>query len=62
MNGYFGPLQEMVGRMVEEGFLRPEHASMLAFGTEPASIIDAFRNYSPPTAKYQAPAAAKGIS
>lgn len=54
-NGYFDPLRTMVSRMVGEGFLRPEYASMLLFDTEPAAIIDAFRGYLPPVAKYQAP-------
>jgi len=54
-NGYFDPLREMIGRMAGEGFLRPEHASMLVFDTDPAKILDAFRDYSPPAAKWQAP-------
>lgn len=54
-NGYFDPLRKMVGQMVSEGFLRPEHASMLLFNTEPAAIVDAFGGYSPPESKWQAP-------
>lgn len=53
-NGYFGPLRQLINRMATEGFLRPEHASMLVFHTEPAAIVDAFRDYLPPVAKYQA--------
>jgi hypothetical protein len=53
-NGYFDPLRKMIDRMADEGFLRPEHGSMLLFDTEPAAIIDAFRAYSPPVAKWQA--------
>jgi uncharacterized protein (TIGR00730 family) len=53
-NGYFDPLREMIGQMTGEGFLRPEHASMLVFDTEPAAIIAAFRDYSAPSAKWQA--------
>jgi uncharacterized protein (TIGR00730 family) len=52
-NGYFDPLRTMIGKMTGEGFLRPEHASMLVFDTDPALIIDAFRDYSPPVAKYR---------
>ena len=51
-NGYFDPLREMIGKMVGEAFLRPEYASMLVFSTEPAAIVDAFGNYSPPVAKW----------
>jgi uncharacterized protein (TIGR00730 family) len=54
-NSYFDPLRTMIDRMAEEGFLRQEDASMLVFDTEASAIIDAFRNYSPPAAKWQAP-------
>lgn len=52
-NGYFDLLRGMIRQMVGEGFLRPEHATMLMFDDEPRSIISAFRSYSPPTAKWQ---------
>ena len=52
-NGYFNPLRQMIGRMTAAGFLRPEHASMLAFHAEPSAIVDAFSEYLPPAAKYQ---------
>ena len=52
-NGYFDPLRQMIDGMTPEGFLRPEHASMLVFHTELAAIVDAFRDYLPPVAKYQ---------
>jgi 8-oxo-dGTP diphosphatase len=52
-NGYFDPLRQMIDQMTTEGFLRPEHASMLVFHTELAAIVDAFRDYLPPVAKYQ---------
>lgn len=54
-NGYFDPLRRMIAQMVDEGFLRPEHASMLAFDTEPAALIDAFGGYSPPVTEWQPP-------
>jgi uncharacterized protein (TIGR00730 family) len=53
-NGYFDPLRKMIDQMTGEGFLRSEHASMLVFDTEPAAIIDAFRDYAHPAAKWQA--------
>jgi uncharacterized protein (TIGR00730 family) len=52
-NGYFDPLRQMIDRMTVEGFLRPEHASMLVFHTELSAIVDGFRDYLPPAAKYQ---------
>jgi uncharacterized protein (TIGR00730 family) len=54
-NGYFDPLRRMITQMVDDGFLRPEHASMLVFNTEPAALIDAFGGYSPPVVKWQPP-------
>jgi len=53
INGYFDPLRKMIERMAGEGFLRTEHASMLLFDTEPFAILDAFREYSAPLAKWQ---------
>ena len=52
-DGYFDPLCQMIDKMTTEGFLRPEHASMLVFHTELAVIVEAFRDYLPPAAKYQ---------
>lgn len=54
-NHYFDLLQKMIAQMVGEGFLQPEHASMLVFANEPAAILEAFRDYSPPSAKWQLP-------
>lgn len=53
-NGYFDPLRQMIDQMTTEGFLRPDHASMLVFHSELAAIVDAFHDYLPPVAKYQA--------
>ena len=44
--------REMVERMAAEGFLHPDHASMLVFDSDPAAIIEAFRRYSAPAAKF----------
>jgi uncharacterized protein (TIGR00730 family) len=53
-NGYFDPLRTMIAHMAGEGFLRPEHVSMLAFDAEPDAILEAFRSYSPPAEKWKA--------
>src|SRR5580693_3717821 len=58
-NGYFDPLRKMIDQMAAEGFLRQEHAAMLTFGSEPAAILDRFRNYLPPLAKWQQPSKGK---
>ena len=55
-NGYFDPLRQMIDQMSGEGFLRMDHASMLVFDTKPAAIIESFREYSAPLAKWMATA------
>jgi uncharacterized protein (TIGR00730 family) len=52
VNGYFDPFRAMVKQMVGEGFLEEEYASMLIFAAEPVAIVEAFRAYSPPPAKW----------
>lgn len=54
-NGYFDPIKAMVTSMVNEGFLRPDHASMLAFHLESSAILDSFLSYAPPVTKWQSP-------
>jgi uncharacterized protein (TIGR00730 family) len=54
-HGYFDPLRDMVARMEGEGFLRPEHATMLAFESDPGAIIDAFQVYCAPVSKWSSP-------
>ena len=55
-NGYFDPLRQMIEQMSGEGFLRMDHASMLVFNTNPDAIVDSFRAYSAPLAKWMATA------
>jgi uncharacterized protein (TIGR00730 family) len=50
--GYYDPLRQMIDRMTAEGFLRPEHASMLVFHDDPAALLKSFERYSPPAAKW----------
>jgi len=52
-NGYFDPLRGMIDRMASEGFLHPEHSSMLIFENEPAAVIESMRDYAPPLPKWQ---------
>lgn len=56
INGYFDPLRQMIEQMSGEGFLRTDHASMLVFDTKPAAILESFRAYSAPLAKWMATA------
>ena len=54
-NGYFDPLRKMVERMAGDGFLAPAYASMLIFDVAPATILQGFRHYTAPPAKWQMP-------
>lgn len=56
VGGYYDPVREMVAKMAAAGFLAPEHAAMLAFETDPAALIAAFRAYVAPPRKWLAPA------
>ena len=38
--GYYQPLERFVHHMVEEGFLRPLHAPLMRFHTEPDALLD----------------------
>ncbi len=46
--GYYDPLLEMVERMVNEGFVRPQYRDMLIVTQDPAEILAAFRDYHAP--------------
>jgi uncharacterized protein (TIGR00730 family) len=40
VDGYFGPLRTFIERAVEEGFIKPEHAALLAFEANVATLLD----------------------
>ena len=54
--GYYDPLRQMIDRMIGEGFLRAEHASMLVFDEDPEAILRRFEEYVHPTPKWQSAA------
>jgi len=56
INGYFDLLRGLIDRMARDGFLRAEHASMIAFDSDPTVILKRLIDYSPPGAKWQEPA------
>ena len=60
--GYYDPLRQMIERMIADGFLHPDHASMLVFDSDPAAIIGSFRRYAPPIPKWRTLSDAAGIS
>ncbi len=48
VRGYFDPLIAFLDRMVAEGFLAPAHRAMVLVDTDPASLLERFRDYQPP--------------
>ena len=40
VNGFWRPLSTLVDSMVETGFLTPEHAALVSFGTDLESLLD----------------------
>ncbi|HEY5008908.1 MAG TPA: TIGR00730 family Rossman fold protein [Caulobacteraceae bacterium] len=52
VGGYFDPLRAMIDKMSEAGFLRPDHAAMLAFAPDVDSLVTRFEAYVPPALKY----------
>lgn len=46
--GYYGPLIEMVDRMVQQGFVRREHRDLVAVDTDPVSLLARMEAISPP--------------
>ena len=49
---YFGPLRAMVENMVGAGFLRRDHADMVAFEPDMDRLLGRFETYAPPPRKY----------
>ncbi len=52
IGGYYDPLREMIGRMVEAGFIQADYAEMLIFSDNSQAILDAFDTYNPPPRKW----------
>jgi uncharacterized protein (TIGR00730 family) len=52
IKGYFDPLQDMVARMVSEGFLSPALADMVSFADRVETLLAGFRSYVPPPRKW----------
>jgi uncharacterized protein (TIGR00730 family) len=52
VDGYYQPLLRFVDHMVDAGFLRPQHAAMLAHGPDPMVVLDRFADYRPPVDKW----------
>jgi uncharacterized protein (TIGR00730 family) len=48
VKGYYACLAEHMDRMVDQGFLVPEHRRMILTGSDPATLLDRFETYVPP--------------
>ena len=48
VGGFYDPLATFLDRLVETGFVKPEHRGMLVTGDEPTALIAAMRAYRPP--------------
>lgn len=52
VGGYFDPLRAMMAKMQEAGYLRADHAAMLAFEPDMEALLERFAVYAPPALKY----------
>ena len=48
VEGYFQPLLAFLAHSVREGFVREEHAAMIAVAPEPAALLDRIAAFRPP--------------
>ena len=49
--GYWGPLIGLFDHAVAEGFVSPDHRSLVLAGDDPKGLLDIMQRYSPPGAK-----------
>lgn len=48
VNGFWGPLVDLVDHMIGAGFVRPEHRSLFSVATETGAVFDALNSAPPP--------------
>jgi uncharacterized protein (TIGR00730 family) len=51
VDGFFDPLLGLFNRAVEDGFVHPDHRSLVLSGDEPGALLDAMAAYEPPATK-----------
>ena len=51
VDGFFDPLLGLFNRAVEDGFVYPDHRSLVLSGDEPGALLDAMAAYEPPATK-----------
>lgn len=52
VGGYYGHLRTFIDQTVTEGFLKPQHRSMLIVESDAAILLKRFADYQPPAAKF----------
>lgn len=52
VRGFFDPLRLMIDRMADDGFVRRDHAEMIAFRNDIESILDYVETYRSPPPKW----------
>jgi uncharacterized protein (TIGR00730 family) len=48
VEGFYQPLLALLDHAEAEGFLRPQHRTMMQAGEDPAALLDAFATWEPP--------------
>jgi uncharacterized protein (TIGR00730 family) len=51
VSGFFEPLSELFDRAVAEGFVHPEHRSLVLTGEDPEALLERMEAYEPPETK-----------
>ncbi len=51
VEGFFKPLRKLFDLAVAEGFVHPDHRSLVLENDEPESLLDAMERYTPPRTK-----------
>ena len=51
VDGFFGPLSSLFDSAVEEGFVHPDHRSLLLMNEHPNALLDEMERYAPPRTK-----------
>ncbi len=52
VRGFYDPFLTQLDLATAEGFVRPEHRAMVLAAGDPAELLSAFADYSPPPAKW----------
>ncbi|CAA9456857.1 MAG: Lysine decarboxylase family [uncultured Rubrobacteraceae bacterium] len=51
VDGYWEPLAALFDKAVTEGFVRPNHRSLILTGEDPELLLDRMKSYTPPETK-----------